>query len=475
MLRFRAAYVSGPYRAAGSRSARRAGGAAGASIVPYGVDFVPVATAVAAGRGGADAGRAGRGRARQITMLDVIVERLHGQGPPAHQVWLPPLAEPPTLGELLGDARRGSDRRALAPPAGRARGRLTVPVGIVDRPYEQRRDPLVVELAGAGGNVVIVGGPRSRQEHPAALDDRARSRSPTPRARCSSSASTSAAARCARWRRCRTCRAWPVGATPRPSAARSPRSSTLLDEREARFAELGHRLDRRATGSRGPAGEFADDPFGDVFLVVDGWSTLRQEYEELEPTITNLAARGLGFGVHVVLTANRWAEIRINLRDLFGTRLELRLGDPTDSEIDRRAAVNVPEQSPGRGLTRDKLHFLAAVPRIDGRRAVEDLAEASVALVEQVRGGLAGRAGAEGAAAAPTMLPVAELAQVVDPAGTRPADRPQRGRAGAGVPRPRRRTAPDRLRRRRVRQDQPAAADRPVASSSGTPRTRPGW
>ncbi len=36
-----------------------------------------------------------------------------------------------------------------------------MPVGIEDRPYEQRRDPLTIALEGADGNVVIVGGPRS--------------------------------------------------------------------------------------------------------------------------------------------------------------------------------------------------------------------------------------------------------------------------------------------------------------------------
>ncbi|MEK8108401.1 FtsK/SpoIIIE domain-containing protein [Micromonospora sp. M12] len=134
----------------------------------------------------------------------------------------------------------------------------------------------------------------------------------------------------------------------------------ILDEREARFAQ--HGIDSVASyRRRRAAGEFPDDPFGDVFLVVDGWNTLRQEYEELEQTITTIANRGLGFGVHVVLTAVRWAEIRINMRDLLGTKLELRLGDASESEIDRRAAANVPEKSPGRGLTRDKLHFLTAI------------------------------------------------------------------------------------------------------------------
>ncbi len=131
----------------------------------------------------------------------------------------------------------------------------------------------------------------------------------------------------------------------------------------------------------------ADNAFGDVFLVVDGWNTVRQEYEELEGAITNLASRGLGFGIHVVLTATRWGELRMNLRDLLGSRLELRLGDPTESEIDRRSAQNVPERTPGRGLTPDKLHFLAALPRIEGGNGVEDLAQGAADLVRQSREG----------------------------------------------------------------------------------------
>ncbi len=87
------------------------------------------------------------------------------------------------------------------------------------------------------------------------------------------------------------------------------------------------------------AGRFADDPFGDVFLVVDGWPTLRGEFEDLEPMVTDLATRGLSYGIHVVAAAPRWMDFRPAIRDLFGTRLELRLGDPTDSMVDRKAAA----------------------------------------------------------------------------------------------------------------------------------------
>jgi S-DNA-T family DNA segregation ATPase FtsK/SpoIIIE len=162
---------------------------------------------------------------------------------------------------------------------------------------------------------------------------------------------------------------------------------------------------RRATG------EITDDPFGDVFLVIDGWGTLRTEYEDLETTITQLGSRSLGFGIHVIITAARWAEIRINLRDMLGTKLELRLGDPGESELDRKAAANVPEKTPGRGLTKEKLQFLAAVPRIDGKNTVDDISEGTTHLVEQVKLGWPYRP-APKVRLLPRKLPVEELTAI---------------------------------------------------------------
>src|SRR5262249_21387501 len=110
----------------------------------------------------------------------------------------------------------------------------------------------------------------------------------------------------------------------------------------------------------------------------------RSEFEDLEPVVAELANRGLGLGIHVIVTCTRWMELRPALRDMFGTRLELRLGDPSDSAINRRAALNVPEQSPGRGLTPDALHFLSALPRIDGLPDADNLAEGVTKLVQAV-------------------------------------------------------------------------------------------
>jgi len=148
--------------------------------------------------------------------------------------------------------------------------------------------------------------------------------------------------------------------------------SAVIEERERRFRELGvdTMTDYRRLREQGRAG---DDPFGDVFLVVDGWSVLRQDFEELEMAVLALVSRSLTYGVHIIGTANRWLEFRLGLRDLIGTKLELKLGDALDSEVDRKMQQLVPSDRPGRGVTPDKMQFLAAVPRIDHQQRADDL------------------------------------------------------------------------------------------------------
>src|SRR5439155_14229139 len=85
-------------------------------------------------------------------------------------------------------------------------------------------------------------------------------------------------------------------------------------------------------------------------LVVDGLATMRAQWPELEPVLAEIAAAGPQAGVHLAVSANRWADIRPALLDAIATRVELRLNDPADSAIDRRAAAALPTDRPGRGL-----------------------------------------------------------------------------------------------------------------------------
>ena len=127
------------------------------------------------------------------------------------------------------------------------------------------------------------------------------------------------------------------------------------------------------------------DRFGDIFLVVDGWLSLQRELDAADASVTTLAAEGLSYGVHVVVSASRWAEIRPALRDQIGTRIELRLGDPADSELHRRGAQQVPGGEPGRGLTHEGLQMVIALPRLDGRESTSGLVEACYQVGEMLR------------------------------------------------------------------------------------------
>lgn len=71
-----------------------------------------------------------------------------------------------------------------------------------------------------------------------------------------------------------------------------------------------------------------------------------------------------------------------------GARVELRLGDPGESEAGRVKGALVPEGRPGRGVLKSGLHTLIGLPRLDGGSSVNDLAEG-------VRAAAAGAGGGE--------------------------------------------------------------------------------
>src|SRR5262249_34175952 len=93
------------------------------------------------------------------TVLDVTVRRIEGEGPQAHRIWLPPLRESPTLDELLPLVRQPGRGLAASDPG--VAGSLWTVVGIIDKPFEQRRDPMWLDLSGSAGKPAAVGGPRS--------------------------------------------------------------------------------------------------------------------------------------------------------------------------------------------------------------------------------------------------------------------------------------------------------------------------
>ena len=159
----------------------------------------------------------------------------------------------------------------------------------------------------------------------------------------------------------------------------------LLNEREEFFRNEG--IDSVETFRRRRAEDAAcaaAHPWGDVFLVIDGWDSFCAEYDALVPQVQELATRGLSYGVHLILATSSPVEVSASLARLLGNQLELRLSDPADSAFDQKAAADVPERMPGRGLTPERLHFYSAVPRIDGIEDAAGLAAATSALCTAV-------------------------------------------------------------------------------------------
>ncbi|WP_144720015.1 type VII secretion protein EccCa [Agrococcus jejuensis] len=347
------------------------------------------------------------------TVMGMIVDRLVGFGPPAHQVWLPPLADPPTLDQLLPPLLPDPDR-GLHAIGWTGSGHLSVPIGVVDKPYEQTRELYEIDLAGAGGNVGVAGGPQSGKTTMLRTMVSALALTHTPaevQVYCIDFGGGGLS----------TLESLPhVGsvATRRQGeqvARTIAEVSTLLREREQLFtdASLEGMAEYRA---RRAAGEFAEQQFGDVFLVVDGWAALRAEFEQHDMALREIARQGLAYGVHVMISTNRWTDVHSSLRDQLGTRVELKLGDPIDSVHGMRKAATVP-QLPGRGIDADGMHFLAGVPRIDGATTVDGLAAASRDLGDAVREGWTGPV-APGVRMLPAVLDAALL-----PAPTAPGPR----------------------------------------------------
>jgi S-DNA-T family DNA segregation ATPase FtsK/SpoIIIE len=376
LIRFKAAYVSGAHRV---RRARASQEVVQRQVVPYTLEHVPLRAgqlpAVTEPMTDAAADPSGRD-----SVLSVVVAQLTDRGSPAHQVWLPPLGTPPTLDQLLPTLAPDPEL-GLSAPEWAGNGELLVPIGFVDRPFDQVRDLLMVDVGSIGGHVGIAGGTRSGKTTlmRTLICSLALTRSPREvQFYCLDFGGGGLS----------SITGLPhVGSVAsRLDVDRVTRTVAeivgLLAERERRFTALG--VDGIASYRQMRAdGRVTDDPYGDVFLVVDGWFTLRSEFEALEGAVRQIAAQGLNYGVHLMLTAARWSEVYHGMRDQIGTRLELRLGDAVDSAIDLRLAATVP-QVPGRGITSDKLHFLAALPRIDGLNDPATVADGLRALVSMV-------------------------------------------------------------------------------------------
>jgi S-DNA-T family DNA segregation ATPase FtsK/SpoIIIE len=359
--RFKGAYVSGVYRGPLVEEADDAPPV----IQPYPAYNLPVADAPLAEPTLPE-------RSTAATILDVMVRGLRanagGRGVP--QIWLPPLPPVLTLDAITGPLH--ADARGMRLPV--EAEPMNVLLGMLDDPAHQWRGLWALDLTTAGGHAAIIGGPQSGKTTLLRTLVLSLALTHTPRQVAVYAVDLTGGG-------LQALSGLPHvgGACGRVDRERVRRTveevHAMLDQREEIFRT--HRIDGveqlRALHAAGRVPELFS---ADVVLCVDGFGAIRGDFEEVEEMMGDLLQRGGGFGVHVVASMLRWNDVRIALQTTFGTRVELRLNDPTESAVDRKLAQTVRADQPGRALTDRRLFAQVALPRADGIADVTDLASA---------------------------------------------------------------------------------------------------
>ncbi len=248
----------------------------------------------------------------EVAVRTAITAASISSTPLPRRPWLDPLPSRISCTELDDPPRRG-----------------VAVIGVVDRPEHQRREPLCIDLARDGGLVVIGAGGAGRSTLVASFAtsvgrDRAE--------------------------------VWHVhvigGSRGSEELEQLPAVDDVIDvEDTERVLRLLHRtveeIDARA------ADDVARDRTRRV-IVVDGIGRMEERYERLDrgeamDLLHRIAREGRAVGVHLVITAQRRAEVPVALAGLMGARVVLRCTTSDDAALlgldDSAAAPDLP---PGR-------------------------------------------------------------------------------------------------------------------------------
>lgn len=313
----------------------------------------------------------------QRVLREVVLDQLTVNDSHAYRMWLPPLSDPVPVDELN---RRDEQRRPLR-----------FGLGIMDEPRRHRQEVWGIDVSGGGGNIAVGGAPRTGKSTFLQTLMLSAAVSHTPR----------------------QVQFYCIdlgggglmyledlphvgGVATRSEPDRVNRivaeMKGVLRQRETTFKEhrvgsIGAYRQLRADSTH----PVAADPFGDVFLVIDGWPAFVAEFPDLEPVVQDLAGQGLAFGVHTVVATPRWTELKSRVRDYLGTKIEFRLGDVNETQIDR-ITREIPIDRPGRAVSMEQHHLMMGVPRLDGVHSTENLASAIAEAVDTVSASTSDRA-----------------------------------------------------------------------------------
>ena len=390
LVRFRASYVAAPppARTLASLSEASTAGAPSAPIEILPFTVAPVITrADSLGEDKEEVDQnqevvlAGDEEWADMSEMDIAVAKMKGKGYPAHQVWLPPLEIPDTFATLMPDLRADPDLGFVS-RAWRESGTLRVPLGTVDLPLEQRRETLILDLSGAGGNFALVGGPQTGKSTALRTIVQALSLTYTPQ-EVQFYVMDFGGGTFAGFDGAPHVAGIATRDTPEVRTRMLAEIASIMDDRERYFRHNG--IDSMDTYRRGRLEGRYDDGYGDVFLVVDSWGALRSEFDSLDKEVTTMMSRGLSLGVHLVIAAARWMDIRSEAQDIFGSRLELHTANPKESIVNREGAARIPKGRPGRGIDMVGHEMMIGLPRADEEQDPTTVSQGVAYTVKKIR------------------------------------------------------------------------------------------
>lgn len=304
----------------------------------------------------------------QRILREVVLNQLTTGEVRAYRMWLPPLLDPTPVDELVARDQRQPLRFGL---------------GIMDEPRRHRQEVWGIDVSAAGGNIAVGGAPQTGKSMFLQTLVLSAAATHTPRQiqfYCVDMGGGGLMyledlphVGC-------------VATRSEPDRVNRvvAEMKVVLRQREAMFKQL--RVGSIAAYRQmrdDPSHPAAADPFGDVFLVVDGWPAFVAEFPDLEPVVQDLAGQGLAYGVHTIISTPRWTELKSRVRDYLGTKVEFRLGDVNETQIDR-ITREIPSNRPGRAVSMEKHHLMMGVPRLDGVHSADDIVSAITAAVEHI-------------------------------------------------------------------------------------------
>lgn len=302
-------------------------------------------------------------------LREVVLAQLATTESRAYKMWLPPLTDPVPVNELV---ERDYQRHPLR-----------FGLGIMDEPRRHRQEVWGVDVSAAGGNIAIGGAPQTGKS--------------TFLQTLMLSAGATHSPRDVQFYCIDLGGGGLMYMEDLPhvggvaTRAEPDRVNRVVAEVKAVLRAREQVFKQYRVGSiasyrdmrKDPDNPAAQDPFGDVFLVVDGWPAFVAEFPDLEPTVQDLAGQGLAFGVHVIISTPRWTELKSRVRDYLGTKIEFRLGDVNETQIDRMTR-DIPANRPGRAISLEKFHLMMGVPRLDGVHSADNLVEAISSSVAEI-------------------------------------------------------------------------------------------